>query len=200
MKIVKKGRFGQMNRVGALVTYLSQFYPVFAMKVVDTVIEEIETAMEENLFIERQRRISMMKFFGELYNYSLIEMGINYTFLIHCKDMILKMLYFLLDAGNDPNDPVYKHIPDSKDDVFRVSLICTLLETVATHLKKKKYKNVVDKYLVFFQKYILSKSYIPMNVEFHILDVLDNISPDLKKFKNYKEAQEACAKLSKASI
>lgn len=111
--------------------------------------------------------------------------------------MIFKILYFLLDAGNDPTDPTYKHIVDTKDDVFRVSLICTLLEAVAPHLKKKKYKNSVDKFLVFFQKYILGKNYIPMNVEFHILDVLDNISPDLKKFKNYKEAQEACAKLAK---
>eukprot|EP00330_Aristerostoma_sp_ATCC50986_P006444 CAMPEP_0114589596 /NCGR_PEP_ID=MMETSP0125-20121206/12012_1 /TAXON_ID=485358 ORGANISM="Aristerostoma sp., Strain ATCC 50986" /NCGR_SAMPLE_ID=MMETSP0125 /ASSEMBLY_ACC=CAM_ASM_000245 /LENGTH=68 /DNA_ID=CAMNT_0001786577 /DNA_START=2335 /DNA_END=2541 /DNA_ORIENTATION=+ len=36
-----------------------------------------------------------------------------------------------------------------------------------------------------------------MNVEFHILDVLENLSPDLKKFKTYKEAHEACIKLQK---
>jgi len=111
--------------------------------------------------------------------------------------MIFKILYFLLEAGNDQNNLTYKHIIDNKDDIFRISLISTLLETVAPHLKKKKYKNAVDKLLVFFQRYILSKNYIPLNVEFHVLDVLDTLSPDLKKFKNYKEAHEACLKLSK---
>ena len=113
--------------------------------------------------------------------------------------MIMKILYFLLEAGNDPANLTYKHIQDNKEDVFRVSLVCTLLETVVPHLKKKKYKNALDKFLVFFQRYILAKAYIPLNVEFHVLDVLDALSPDLKKFKNYKEAHEAWLKLSKVT-
>jgi regulator of nonsense transcripts 2 len=186
LKIVKKGRFGQIDRVSALARYLTRFYPNFGIKLVDATIEEIQRGMEDNIFIERQKRILMMKFFGELYNYTILEI-----------QMIFKILYFLIDAGNDPNDKAYKHIIDPKDDTFRISLICTLLESVAEHLKKKKYKNVIDKYLVFFQRYILSKSYIPMNVEFTVLDVLDSLAPELKKFKSLKEAQEACAKLSK---
>ena len=114
--------------------------------------------------------------------------------------MIFKILYFTLEAGNDQTNVHYRQITDSKDDIFRISLVCTLLETVAPHLKKKKYKNAVDKFLVFFQRYILTKSYIPINVEFHVLDVLDTLSPDLKKFKTYKEAHEACMKLSKVNF
>lgn len=142
--------------------------------------------MEENVFMERQRRILMIKFLGELYNYTLIEI-----------DMIFKILYFLMEAGNDPNDKYYKHMKDAKDDTFRITLICTLIETCVDHLKKNKYKKVVDKYLVFLQRYILSKTYLPINVEFQVLDVLDSLAPDLKKFKNFKEAQEACNKLLK---
>ena len=61
----------------------------------------------------------MVRFFGELYNYTLIEL-----------DIIFKVLYFFIDAGNDPNDKMYGDIPDAKEDFFRVSLICTLLETI----------------------------------------------------------------------
>ena len=111
--------------------------------------------------------------------------------------MIFKTLYFLLEAGNDPTNVQYKHMSDSKDDIFRISLVGTLLETCAPHLKKKKYKNAMDKFLVFFQRYIMNKTYIPLNVEFHVLDVLDALSPELKKFKTYKEAHEAWLKLSK---
>jgi hypothetical protein len=137
-----------------LAKYITRFYPNFGIRLVDAVIEEIQRGMEDNIFIERQKRILMMKFLGELYNYTILEI-----------QMIFKILYFLIDAGNDPNDKAYKHITDAKD--------------------------------VFFQRYILSKSYIPMNVEFTVLDVLDNLAPELKKFKNLKEAQEACAKVSK---
>jgi len=38
-----------------------------------------------------------------------------------------------------------------------------------------------------------------MNVEFHILDVFDTVSPNLIKFKNYEQAKNACAKLQKIS-
>jgi regulator of nonsense transcripts 2 len=114
--------------------------------------------------------------------------------------LIFKILYFLIEAGNEGSDPAYKYVQDQKEDTFRVSLICTLLDTVSVHLKKKKFKNVIDKYLVYFQKYILGKSYLPMNVEFHVLDVLDSLSPDLKKFKTLKEAQEAWIKVAKVNL
>ena len=145
--------------------------------------------MENNYFTDRQQRVAMIKFFGELFIYQLFEI-----------DVIFKILYILIDAGNDPNNYYSKDIKDSPDDTFRISMICTLLETINEYLTKKKYVNKTDRFLVFFQKYILSKNYIPMNVEFHILDVFDTISPNLKKFKNYEEAKQACQKLQRVKL
>lgn len=107
------------------------------------------------------------------------------------------MLYFIMDSGYDNPNPKIRDILDPKDDTFRITLICTLLEETSEFFKKRKYKDTIDKFLIFFQKYILSKSYIPMNVEFQILDLFDVLSPNLKKFHTYKEAQEACNRVAK---
>jgi regulator of nonsense transcripts 2 len=42
-------------------------------KVVDTVLEDIRIGMEINQPKMNQRRVSSIKYFGELYNYRLIE-------------------------------------------------------------------------------------------------------------------------------
>lgn len=42
-------------------------------KVVDHVLEDIRLGMEVNLAKIHQRRVSMIKYFGELYNYRLVE-------------------------------------------------------------------------------------------------------------------------------
>jgi len=41
MKVIRKGRYGHMNRAAALVNYLGQFYPSFTVKTIDTTIEEV---------------------------------------------------------------------------------------------------------------------------------------------------------------
>lgn len=104
-----------------------------------------------------------------------------------------------MDFGHDPSNQKVRDLLDSKDDTFRISLICTLLEETSEFFKKRKYKNTIDKFLIFFQKYILSKNYIPINVEFQILDLFDTLSPNLKRFHTYKEAQEACNRIAKVN-
>ena len=55
----------------------------------------------------------------------------------------------------------------------------------------------MDRFLLFFQKYIYSKSYVQMDLEFMILDTLDSIRPSssFKKFENLSELQQACNKI-----
>ena len=55
----------------------------------------------------------------------------------------------------------------------------------------------MDRFLTFFQKYIYSKSYVLMDLEFMILDTFDKMRPSLtfKKFENLQQAEEACKKI-----
>lgn len=50
----------------------------------------------------------------------------------------------------------------------------------------------MDRFLFFFQRYIFSKSYVLMDLEFMILDTFDNIRPSIIRFQSIEEADECC--------
>lgn len=109
------------------------------------------------------------------------------------------MLYKLIEYGHD-NEESHNKIGkkyDPPDDTFRITLICTLLESVKIYMTTKKMKNKMDRFLVFFQKYILSKNYLPMLLEFMVLDIFEFLNSDLIIFKDLKDATEACNRILK---
>ena len=62
-----------------------------------------------------------------------------------------------------------------------------MLETAAPFLKSKKLRVRLAKYLVLLQRYVLTKSYLPMLLEFMLLDILDSLAPRLTRFKSLEE-------------
>lgn len=137
--------------------------------------------LELNNFNERQKRTTIIKFFGELYCYQIIE-----------SELIFEILYKILEFGHDNEKTI--ELIDSPDDNFRVTLVCTLLDSVKEYFgKRKKLKIKVERFLMFFQKYILSKTYLPMLSEFMVLDLIEYLSPGIKIYKNFKDVTEACA-------
>lgn len=124
-----------------------------------------------------------MKFFGELYNYGILD-----------KDIVFLMLYKLISYGSGTNNPKLKNI-DPSDDTFRISMVCTLLDTVAEFFKTKKVRPKVVRFLLFFQHYILSKDYVPIHVEFAVLDTLENLAPNIIKLKKMSDAVDLCKRI-----
>lgn len=52
---------------------LSKYHNEFSVAVVDDVLEEIEIGLEENNFKHNQKRIALVKYLGELYNYKMVD-------------------------------------------------------------------------------------------------------------------------------
>ena len=66
------------------------------IRVVDAVLEDIRVGLELNLPKMNQRRVSSVKFAGELYTYQLME-----------SNVIFRILYLLLQFGASPDgEPV----------------------------------------------------------------------------------------------
>jgi regulator of nonsense transcripts 2 len=111
------------------------------------------------------------------------------------------MLNMLLSFGrSEGEDYISDNVLDPKDDTFRINLIVSLLDSVAEYIVSKKNKAFIDIYLISFQRYILAKSYVPMLLEFMILDLFDKIAPNLKKFKTFDEANQAHQRLVKVQF
>ncbi|KAF9426562.1 hypothetical protein BGZ76_002703 [Entomortierella beljakovae] len=165
-----------------LVNGLSRYHSDFSIAVVDSVIETIKVGLEQNNFRHNQRRISVVKFLGELYNYRMVD-----------SPLIFNILETLVSTGHeqgraslDRPSPI-----DSPADSFRIRLICTLLDTCGMCFDHGSSKIKLDSFLVLFQMYILSKESIPLEIEYMIEDSFTELRPKLRRFQTYEEAVTA---------
>lgn len=57
---------------------------------------------------------------------------------------------------------------DPPEDFFRARLVITLLETCGHYFDRGSSKRKLDRFLIYFQRYILSKGALPLDIEFDI--------------------------------
>jgi hypothetical protein len=54
----------------------------------------------------------------------------------------------------------------------------------------------MDRFLIFFQRYVFTKEYLLMDLEIELLDTLEAIRPHKQpKLHSYRQASEACDKI-----
>jgi len=126
-----------------------------------------------------------MKFFGECFNYKVIR-----------TQTLFNLLYKLInyDIETRTEDETLKAL-DSPFDSFRIRLICTVLDSLGKYFTKGERRKMMDRFLFFFERYIFSKNYVLMDLEFAILDTFDNIRPKFIRFTTESESVEACKKI-----
>ena len=174
--------FGNIPFVAALVYDLQRYHPDFGCAIVDQVLEDIRVGMEENIFKYNQRRISTIKYLGELYMYRVVNAAV-----------IFDVLWSLIAFGHGDGLPVPgRDSPiDAVDDYFRVRLVCTMLDTCGSCFDRGSQKRKLDHFLVIFQLYVFCKRDPPMDVDFMVSDSLDTVRPKEAHLKNFAEAATA---------
>jgi len=80
-------------------------------------------------------------------------------------------------------DPRVASLSDPTSAVFRVKLICTLLDSCATSIVTTSNYPKLEKFLAAFQRYLFIKNTLPTDIEFSLLDTFDLISSNLKGIK-----------------
>ena len=108
------------------------------MQVVDSVLEDIRLGMELNWPKLGQRRISTVKYLGELYIYQLVE-----------SNVVFHTLYSFLSFGWNPDGTATEL--DPPHSYFRVRLVCALLDSCGQYFDHGTNKKRLDNFLVFFQ-------------------------------------------------
>lgn len=194
-------KFYNIRYLAALLSSLNKDHQWISIAVVDGVVEDILLMLEINELQFNQRRIPMIRYFGELYNYRLSD-----------SSLVFKVLYSLITyAIHYPNaEQNLAQIPMSKldppDNLFRVKLVCDLLDTCGQYLNSGPEKKKLDCYLLFFQRYYWLKKHIymlhpycmvksgnqfPASVEFMYNDAIHNLRPKFKMAYSYEEATQA---------
>ncbi|KAF9970593.1 hypothetical protein BGZ73_006690 [Actinomortierella ambigua] len=179
---VWKIKFSNIHLMAILVNGLSRHLSDFSIAVVDTVVEHVRVGLETNNFRDNQKRIAIVKYLGELYNYRMVD-----------SPLIFSTLHTLITFGHE-NGRASIDRPSAVDpphDSFRIRLICTLLDCCGICFDHGRSKAALDTFLVQLQLYIFTKENIPLEVEFMIEDTLTELRPKMKRLASYEEALAA---------
>jgi regulator of nonsense transcripts 2 len=176
---VCKARYSQLQLAASLAAGLNHRHSSFGVTLVDALLEEMRTGLEDHTNTssaagQPQRRIAQMRLLGELYNYRLVD-----------SKVVFQTLHSILSFGYDREDALGM---DPLHDFFRVRMVICLLETCGSYFDRGSSKAKLDRYLVYFQRYILSKGSLPMDVEFDVQDLLEFLRPRLSRMTTFEEA------------
>ncbi|XP_047940938.1 regulator of nonsense transcripts UPF2 [Salvia hispanica] len=178
---VHKGKYGQIHLIASLTAGLSRYHDDFAVAVVDEVLEEIRVGLELNEYGMEQQRIAYMRFLGELYNYELVDSSV-----------IFDTLYLILSFGHGTTE---QDTLDPPEDCFRMRMVIVLLETCGHYFDRGSSKRKLDRFLIHFQRYILSKGVLPLDVEFDLQDLFVELRPKMIRYSSFEEVNVALSDL-----
>ncbi|KAG0357792.1 hypothetical protein BG005_003099 [Podila minutissima] len=181
-----KIKFSNIHLMAILVNGLNRYHSDFSIAIVDAVVENIKSGLEQNNFRHNQKRIADVKFLGELYNYRMVD-----------SPLIFNTLDTLISVGHEHGraSPERPSALDAPQDCFRVRLVCTLLDTCGMCFDHGSSKIKLDSFLVLFQMYILAKETVPLEIEYMIEDTFTELRPKLRRFQTYEEAVAAVESL-----
>ncbi|CAM9004096.1 unnamed protein product [Rhodiola kirilowii] len=174
---VHKGKYGQIHLIALLTAGLSRYHDEFGVGIVDEVLEEIRVGLELNEYGMQQRRIAHMRYLGELYNFELADSSV-----------IFETLYLLLVFGHGTAE---QDVLDPPEDFFRIRMVITLLQTCGQYFGRGSSKKKLDRFLLYFQRYIISKGAIPLDIEFDLQDLFAALRPNMTRYTSLEEVVEA---------
>lgn len=108
-------------------------------RVLDTILEDIRLGLQMNTFEYNQRRIAVIKFFAECFNYRLIDSG-----------LLFRVLYLLITFGVNYGDITQSPL-DPPVNLMRLRLAAQILHSCGSFLTSGLSRKKLDYYLYFYQ-------------------------------------------------
>ena len=131
----------------------------------DSILEDIRLHMEVNNSKFNQRRIAVVRYLSELYNYRLVDSSVIFKvragtrrlksggkWYEFCFCSFPQVLYSLISFGaaTKVDDPAAVFL-DPPDHMLRIRLICVVLDTCGVYFNTGGSKKKLDYFLVYFQ-------------------------------------------------
>uniref|UniRef100_A0A8C7M3Q5 Regulator of nonsense transcripts 2 n=1 Tax=Oncorhynchus kisutch TaxID=8019 RepID=A0A8C7M3Q5_ONCKI len=164
-------KYNSIHCVANLLAGLVAYQEDVGIHVVDGVLEDIRLGMEVNQPKFNQRRISSAKFLGELYNYRMVESAV-----------IFRTLFSFISFGVNPDggpSPL-----DPPEHLFRIRMVCTLLDTCGQYFDRGSSKRKLDCFLIYFQKHFntvwSAEHQFPIDIDYMISDTLELLRPKMR--------------------
>uniref|UniRef100_A0A336MDV6 CSON014173 protein n=1 Tax=Culicoides sonorensis TaxID=179676 RepID=A0A336MDV6_CULSO len=187
-------RYHLIKYLADLLSGYSSYQEQIVTHVIDNVFEDIRAGLEIHSPKLAQRRIAMVTYLGEMFNYRLIT-----------AQHVVNTLYLIISFGITMNYETPSDV-DPPGSLFRLKLACTLLNTCGLYFTKTSHRKMLDYFIVFLQRYYWFKKedpiftqnngdLFPILIEYSYKECLSTLRPKLKLFKSYDEANKAVEKL-----
>merc|ERR1740128_881211 len=141
-------KYFNIRYLASLVAGLMQYHDWVPALVTDDILEDIRMGMEVNNPKFNQRRTSLIRFLGELYNYRIVD-----------SSLIFKVLYSLITFGVVLDHEQSEQSLDPPAHTLRLRLVCVLLDTCGQYFSTGSSKKKLDYFLLYFQRYFWLKRY-----------------------------------------
>lgn len=113
--------------------------------------------------------------------------------------VIFKVLYSFITFGISLEENVASPL-DHPEHLFRIRLVCVLLDTCGQYFDKGSSKKKLDYFLIYFQRYYWFKKKLPLwtedrpfpvDVDNLVTDTIEAVRPKLKLFDSIEDAYKA---------
>ena len=185
---VHKLRYTAVPAVAALLARLARFHDSLAVGAVDELLEALRAGLEANSLAAQQRRVAHARLLGELHNQRLLP-----------ADGVLGALHGILAHGYDAlAEGEAFPACDPPGDCSRVRLVVTLLATCGQRFDRGAAGAKLDRFLAYFQRYMLAKPALPLDQAFDVADLFALLRPRLKRHATFADACAECAAIEAA--
>lgn len=188
---IARTKYVSIPNIADCISALSRFYPNLVIRVIDKLLEEVQRGIETPFKREPQRTLGIIRLIGELYNFAVLSSA-----------LIFELLYHVINYGHEVskavestssstsvglacvfNPKVFSDI-DVPTDLFRAQVVCELLNTCGEYYVRGALREKMNKFLTYFQRYLLTKQFVPLHIEFCILDTMDYLEKLAKDAEN----------------
>lgn len=170
-------KYVSLPNIADCLSGMSKHYPNLVIELVDRILEEVQRGLDSPYKREIQRLLGVVRLLGEMYNFAAVSSA-----------QVFELLYHLINFGHDvpasvpqqaaqttKYDPRLPAEVDPANDLFRAQLVCEILNTCGVYYVRGLMKEKLNRFLVYFQRYLLTKQFIPLHIEFAILDTFDSL-------------------------
>ena len=147
---------------------LKNYHQKFFFNLINVILEEIRIGLERNDFNDNQHKLILSIIVG---NFCVNK--------IMSTSLIFYVLYMIITFNPQwsmgVKELMIDNPLDSPFDTFRIQMILKILDICGEKLILPKNKDNLNKFIEFFQMYILSKQYLSIEVENKIIACFDKL-------------------------
>ena len=173
----------------AILTSLSKTHPNLLIRTVDHLIERVRRALHVPYRREPQKVLGLLRMLSALFMNGAVSSTLVYDMLylvIHHGHEVfsadgVEQCTGILDKTTGryrlhrQYDPFVQTDLDSPTDTFRALMVCEVLNACGGNFARPGTRTRLEQFLLYFQRWLLSKPTLPVHVEFAVLDLFDGL-------------------------